>query len=133
MNSPADVRECASDGSIDRAMPDPEARTGSGPLCGEFRLDRVTQSDEHDIHVRIGGLEFEHGRNRHVRAVIAPHAVDRYSDVHRLWSAPASRAGMRSGPPSDGSKLAARSRARLPRRRADATYSPLTFTTFLPR
>jgi hypothetical protein len=57
-----------------------QARAGGRPPRGELRLQRVLQPDQHDMHVRLARLKLKRSRNRHMRAVVAPHAVDRYGD-----------------------------------------------------
>src|SRR5262249_61837919 len=58
----------------------------------ELRLDGVAQPDQDDVDVGAGFQEIESGRNRDVRTVIAPHAIDGYGGVHaRRRYAPAGR------------------------------------------
>ena len=49
---------------------------GSGAVPGQLRLDDRALADEDDLHVRVLAPEIQCRGNRHMGAVIAPHAID---------------------------------------------------------
>jgi len=53
---------------------------------GKLGLQRILGAHQHYFDVGEPRLEFERGRNRHMEAVIAAHAVDGYGD-QRNYSA----------------------------------------------
>ena len=54
---------------------DAQARRRRGAQATKLRLDGVLPPYEYQSHVRIPALEIERGRNRHMGAVIASHAI----------------------------------------------------------
>jgi hypothetical protein len=95
-------------------------RTWSRVVRAQFGFYRFRQPDQHNIAAWVRFLEIDRGRNRHARAMIAPHAIDGYRGVHVVIS------GSQTG-------LLPDKRATARSRRAKCAYSPLALTIFFPR